>query len=208
MRRRGRLSSRGEVITESADERSLNIHSSAFVRPVGLTENSPPFCQARLIRAIKHKNNGMTLVIVFLPNRTDRLLAAEVEESEGRRGEGYLTDCGVEMRVRGVMMGDCSWALGGGRLTVLAYCWAYPLGTQPRHIIIQTLHPLQKRLPHPISKQPPHPLNELTVFPAYEHHQQQQGSREGGAMLTLSNPMITILNSSFLVRYSWNPRKR
>jgi hypothetical protein len=143
-----------------------------LLRPVRLTENSPPFCQARLIRAIKHKNNRMTLVVVFLPDGTDRLLAAEVKESEGRRGQRYLADCGAEMRVRGVMMGDCSWALGGGRLTVLAYCWAYPLGTQPRHIIIQTLHPLQKRLTPPY-QQPSKPslVLELTVFPAYEHRQ-------------------------------------
>ena len=93
-------------------------------------------------------------------------------------------------------------------LTILSHRRPYPLGTQPRHIIIQTLDPLQKGLP---SRQHQHHSapRQRTVFPAYDAPSVTNARRKAsGEGLTLSKPMMTMLNSSFRVRYSWNPRRR
>jgi hypothetical protein len=72
---------------------SFTTLTRAHSHSLALTKHAPRLGQPRLIRAIEHEHDGVTLVIVLFPDRADGLLSAEVEEAECCRGEVDLTDC-------------------------------------------------------------------------------------------------------------------
>jgi hypothetical protein len=59
----------------------------------GLTKDFPTLAQPPLIPRIDDKDDGVTLVIVFLPDLTNITLTAQVEKVQGGRGERDLSDC-------------------------------------------------------------------------------------------------------------------
>lgn len=59
----------------------------------GLTKDLPTLAQPSLVARIDDKDDGVTLVIVFLPDLTDITLTPQVEKVQGGRGERDLSDC-------------------------------------------------------------------------------------------------------------------